>query len=499
MTDKVVLMLSFGGYLTFILIIGIIASKFNKTLSDFLLGGRKLGPWLLSISERASGESAWLIVGFTGTAFAMGLKAIWIALGCALGIIFNWLFIAKKLREAGGKYDSLTIPDYLAERYGDKRHILRITSAVMILIFYVLYVSGQFMGTQKILEVAFNIPPTTGILIGAAIIIFYTALGGFMAVVWTDFFQGLIMLAALVLLPILGLIKLGGFGAAIEMIRAARGPEAAGLFYSGNFWQSVALVISGLGWGLGYMGQPHLLVRFMAFDDTKNIKKGATIAIIWTVLAYTGAVIIGIIGLAALKGSLENGTLFGAVITDKEHVMPMLALKLVPAFIAGIFISGAIAAMMSTADSQLLVCTSTVTEDYLIKVKKKDLSNKQMVRISRIVTVVLGVIALVFGMLGSKVFDQVLHAWAGLGATIGVTMLLSIYWKRSNLNGALWGMITGFSVVVIWNAIKILTHLEGVPKFFVYSFDNEIVPAFILAVAVHMIVSIATKKTEVRG
>lgn len=496
------ILISFILYLIFMLAVGIYTSRLNKNLKDFLLGGQKLGPWVISLSERASGESAWLLIGLTGTALLLGYAAIWTALGCVLGIIFYWLFVAKKLRDKTGEYNSLTIPDYFESRFKDNSHIIRIISTFIIVIFYTLYIAAQFLGAGKVLDTTFGIPHIYGMIIGAVIIVLYTILGGFYAVAWTDFFQAIIMLFALVALPIIGLIKVGGFIATTNIIRQVD-PSLLNFFQGKAGWEAIALVISGLAWGLGYMGQPHLLTRFMAIDDSKNIGKGRIIAITWSVLAYSGALLLGVVGVAALRETVANlpGTIFGETLVGKEHLLPVCAKAFLSGgiwpLLAGIMISGAIAAMMSTADSQLLVTTSALTEDIFRKIlykkgiennwrwikkfflnkdgtpNSKEIVAKKFLKLSRFFTLLIGVFAFGFALTAGSVFDTVLHAWSGLGAAFGPVLLISLWWKKMTRRAAIFGILSGFGLVVWWNMFPVLKEITKL--------GNDIIPAFIVS------------------
>ena len=460
MNDPV--LIGFTIYLVVVLIVGLLTVRLTKSLSDYLLAGRKLGPWLVAFSERASGESAWLLIGLPGVAIVAGFGAIWPAIGCTFGIFMSWAFVARRLRQQTEQYDAITLPEFFEKRFGDDTHMLKWVSTVIIVFFFTLYVAAQFLGAGKVLNATFGITPLQGMLIGAVIILFYTIMGGFFAVVWTDFFQGLIMVFTLGVLPIAGIIAMGGFGALTDKISAID-PAMMQLGGPGSsrFLDTFLYAIGGLGIGLGYVGQPHLLVRFMAIRQTKDLRKGSLIAILWALVAFYGAVGIGLVGLA----------MYGEGMSDPEQVMPLLARALMPGAILGIMISGAIAAMMSTADSQLLVTTSAITEDIYHRLINRDAPQKRLVLISRLVTVAVGVVALILALTAQQlVYDLVLYAWGGLGAAFGPPMLFILWSKRVTKRAVLAGMITGAVSVILWKNIPALSGI-------VY----ELVPGFILS------------------
>lgn len=432
-------------YLFVMLGVGLAAYRYMKTLDDFVLGGRRLGPWVAAISERASGESSWFLLGLPGAAYALGFTEYWSVIGIAAGILASWTFIAIPLRRETGRMGALTLPDYFEIRFSDKTRLLRILSMVAILFFYTAYVAAQLHGAGKILHATFGIAPFWGIVIGAGVVVFYTLMGGFLAVAWTDLVQGLLMTGVAVILPLAGLYAVGGPGPLLEQV-AVRGP--AFLEMSGGRVGEAFLfgsVIGGLSWGFGYLGQPHLLSRYMAIRKTSELRQGGLIAMGWTLLSYWGAPMIGIIGVAVL----------GPDLADKEQVMPLLAKALMPGWIAGLMIAGATAAMMSTADSQLLVATSTLIEDVYVRMFRPTTTPSKLVMLSRLVTVLIAGVAFVLALgalRGSALIDtMVSYAWAGLGSSFGPPLLFSLWWKRTTWSGALAGMLAGMISTVIWH------------------------------------------------
>ena len=419
-------------YLMAILFVGLYTSRITRGISDFAIGDRKLGPWVIAFSERASGESAWLILGLPGAALMLGIVELWTVIGCLIGIALSWFLIAQKLREESGRYKAITLPDFFSKIHTDRTQAIRVVSSIIITFFFTFYVAAQFIGAGKVLDQTFGIDPLTGMMLGALIIIFYTMLGGFFAVAWTDLFQGIIMIGTLVILPIAGFIELSGHsyqGSIVDFSKLYNGETGLAAF---------SMALGGLSWGLGYMGQPHLVARYMAINDPKNIKLSRKIAISWAVPAFFGALFIGLIG----SKLIAVGAI--AMPADSEKLMPLMATTLLPSWIAGIFISGAIAAMMSTADSQLLVASSVLSKDFYQSFIKRDASDRELLMVSRILTLVIGLVAFAMAYSSDQlVFELVGYAWSGLGASFGPALLLSLWWGRTSQSGVLMGMITG--------------------------------------------------------
>ncbi|MCF8225825.1 MAG: sodium/proline symporter [Bacteroidales bacterium] len=469
-------------YLVMILIIGFLTYKSNKNHNDFFVAGRRLNPWVVAFSERASGESAWLLLGLPGAAYALGFLEVWTALGCVLGIIFYWFVVAKDLRNESERANAITLPTFMASYFLKGRGTIRIISTLIIIFFFIFYLSAQINGAGKILNATFGIKNVHGMLIGAAVIIFYTMMGGFFAVAWTDMIQGIIMVGTLVILPLAGFIELAESGTGIAR-------ELQGMTTSGGIslfsptggktgWAAAALIISGLSWAFGYMGQPHLLTRFMSIKSSKKIFVSRRIAIAWAIPAFTGAMLIGVVG-AAMYGQ--------GYFEDIEQIMPHLATTLLPAWLAGILISGAIAAMMSTADSQLLVISSSVIEDFYHRTLGREVTDRFMLMASRIITVVIGGIGLIIAVTSDKlIFSMVSYAWAGLGSSFGPLLLLQLKWKKVTWQGAIAGLLTGFITTVIWSEVTVLD--EHLSVRFV---------SFVLAFLAVWLTSLATRKDKV--
>jgi len=417
----------------------------NKSHQDFIIGGRKMNPWVVAFSERASGESAWLLLGLPGLGYAAGYIGMWDAIGCVSGIILYWLIIAEKLRIQSEETGSITLPDFFASKFGSLAKPIRLTATLIIIFFFTFYLAAQFNGAGKVLNVTFGIPSIYGILLGTVVIVFYTMMGGFLAVAWTDLLQGIIMIGALVILPLVGFVEIMEKHQSFDAVLASTGTDFTDVTGGATGWAAFAVIISGLSWGLGYMGQPHLLTRFMSINHASNIKISRRIAYVWAIPGFTGALLIGLIGSVYYgQGAFE----------DVENIMPQLANDLLPAWLAGIFISGAIAAMMSTADSQLLVITSSVIEDIYHKtLGNEEVTEKKLLFLSRVITIVVGAIGFVISMTSKDlVFAMVSYAWAGLGSSFGPTLLMTLWWKKTTGKGVLAGMITGTLVTIIWSS-----------------------------------------------
>ena len=434
-------------YLVFLIGVGYKTMAFNKSQEDYLLAGRKLGPWVTAFSERASGESAWLLLALPGAAISIGLGEAWTVIGITLGIIASWYLIAERLRKETEKYDALTIPEYLHRKYQDNSNVIRLFSAVIIAFFFTFYVSAQFHASGKVINSLFGLSPVNGITIGAAVIISYTLMGGFFAVAWTDLLQGILMIGTLVILPLAGFLELQGSEYTLSDDLLQIGESNASFTMGRGGLAAVSVILGGLSWGLGYLGQPHLVIRYMAIRNPIDVKKARTIAILWALPGITGAFLIGLVALNYYGPEYFN-------YFDVEQAMPLLALELLPPVFAGLLISGAVAAMMSTADSQLLVSTSAITEDFIHQYLGINISNKALVRLSRFTIVILGLFAFGIAYLSElqerNIFGVVSYAWSGLGSAFGPALLLSLWWSDTTRKGIIAGLLTGFLTTIIW-------------------------------------------------
>jgi len=481
-------------YLVVLAAIGVYCMRFNRTLADFVLGGRKMGVWVTAISAQASDMSAWLLVGLPAYAYATGLSAIWMLVGCSAGIIFNWVVIAPRLRRDSEQYGALTIPDYLSSRYiGGRMQLVRIVSVLIILLGYATYIASQFIAAGKVFATTFGNVETPwgvlsvtyhwGMLIGVGIILLYTIMGGFLAVSWTDLAQGMLMVLTVVILPIIGVIAVGSLAVVGDKLYAfdpeilsvaGKSVEGAGIVSTSGaaFW--IGLVLGNMSYGPGYPGQPHILVRFMALEDPRKMRRAAIIGIVWSVLAMAGAIAVGLIARVTL-GELA----------DKDHAMPSLALRLMHPGIAGVMIAGAVAAMMSTVDSQLLVAASAVEQDIYIRLFGGKAHGRSAVWIGRITILILGAAALPIAWDGQSVLSKVLDAWGLLGAGLGPVVTLGLLTKRANRHGAAVGMIAGVSTVYFWGEIAPIFHAKEL-------FATGLIPGFVLNLVLVWVVSLAT-------
>jgi sodium/proline symporter len=438
-----IITIEFVIYLALILGVGFYFARKKMSQADFHLGGKKIPGWALALSERATGESAWCLLGLTGFAFAAGLSAVWIAVGCVIGIAVSWLWLAREFRRERDKYDTLTLPDYLATKYAGQGKFIRWFSSIIIIFFFVLYVAAQFSGGGKTLNVTFGIPATWGIIISAVVVIIYAMAGGFFSVVWTDVLQAILMIVTLVITPIVALIAIGRSNLSITAALASAGAGLDSWTGGAVGFAAGILIFNNFSWFFGYLGgQPQLDARWMAMRSDRDVKIGATIAIVWTLLAYAGAITLGI---AAI-------TLYGTgAVSDPEQILPFMLLKLMPPWLAGILLAGAVAAMMSTADSQLLIATSSISEDIIHKSLRKDLDDRKLVIISRVVILVVGVIALVMAFTSkSLIYTIVGWAWAGIGCSFAPAVILSFFWKRFSGFGVVASLVSGFITTVIW-------------------------------------------------
>ncbi len=488
---NVLTVVAFVAYALIILGIGIYSYKKSKSMNDYFIGGRSLGPWTTAISAQASDMSGWLLMGLPGAILVSGLTESWIAIGLFIGTYLNWKIIASRLRKmsyAAG--DAITIPEYLQKRFFTQSPVVRLLCAVIIFVFFLIYTASAFSAGAKLFAFIFNTDNYTLCLgIGALIIISYTFLGGFFAVCWTDLIQGILMFIALVIVPIVALVNIPNLAAAPFPTADVNGVIVE--YYTsfimnkdGSFaWTTI---LSGLAWGLGYFGMPHILVRFMAIKSSDMIKKSRLIAVIWVAVTLIAAVMVGVIGYIYLNyPAAENAELLAKfnALGDTEKIFMFLSSSLLPALIAGVVLSAILAAIMSTADSQLLVTASAVTND-MFALFKKDASQKTMMWISRGAVIGISVIAFFLALdPDSTVMGLVSYAWAGLGAAFGPAMLLSLFWKRMTIWGAVAGAATGGAAVIIWENVPALSGTG------VYS----LLPAFFLAMAAVVIVSLCTK------
>lgn len=467
--------LAFILYLVLMMSIGLYYSRRQKNLSSYILGDRQLGPWLTSMSAEASDMSGWMLMGLPGYAYLHGLSAFWTGIGLIIGTWANWVLVSQRLRNyTEVANNSLTIPDYLSNRFEDKKNGLRLICALFIILFFIIYTSSGFVAAGKLFNTIFGIPYLHALLLGAFVVVFYTFLGGFSAVALTDFIQGTMMFFTVIYVPVAATIALGGPMPTLDIL-SKEGSDFFSFFPDSTGMSALlVMIVSSLGWGLGYFGQPHILVKFMAIGDPKELKKSTRIAMTWVLLSLSFAIAIGVVGKAYLSTPLENA--------NAERVFILMAESLSAPFITGIIWSAILAAIMSTSSSQLLVTSSAVSRDLFQAFLKKDASEKTLIRVSRLSVLLVSAIAVYLGSdPNSYIFSIVSYAWAGFGACFGATVLLSLYWKRMTLKGAYAGVIVGGLTVLIWK------HFEW---FGLY----ELVPGFFLSIAAIVIVSLMDEK-----
>ena len=473
-------------YLLILLVIGFVASRRMKDLTDYFAAGKRLGFLAVAFSARATGESGWLLLGLTGMGAALGVKAFWVVLGETLGVAIAWYAMSRRFKRLTDRYDAITIPDYLEARFADRGHALRLVAAVTLVIFVTIYVSAQIDATGKAFEQFLDWNYYTGAIVGFVVVMLYSVSGGFLAVAWSDVFQGALMFVGLVVLPIVGLAAIGGFDSMASKLHAidpALLDLSAGQGLTATSILSImALVLI----GLGFLGSPQIFVRFLALRDESEINKGALVAVIWTVIADSGAVLVGMVGRAVFT---DAGVDVEAVLGAKaENVLPMLVADMMPAVIVGLYIAIVLSAIMSTVDSLLVVAASAAVRDVYQKVLHPGLPDAALVRRSRLATLGLGLVALSIALSVAaltperSIFWFVIFGWSGIAATFCPTIILSLFWRRFTRNGAMAAMLTGFVCVPIFKFVQ--------PFGEVFAALEELPPAFLLSALVGVGVSL---------
>ena len=477
-------LLAFVLYLGIMIYVGLKNASKNNSSADFFLGGRKVGPWVTALSAEASDSSAWLLMGLPGLCYLGGIQeSVWTAVGLIIGTYLSWLFVAKPLRKCSIAFgDSITIPEFLSNRFKDKTHLLSIVSVIFIVLFFTIYTASGFVACAKLFNSVFGLNYHAGLAIGLVVILCYTITGGYTAVCTTDFIQGSLIFVAFVISTIIVIFSIGSGNTPVSVsdvfnnFQTLAGTELQSFNGMG--------IVSALAWGLGYFGMPHIIVRFMGIRSNSEIGKARRIGIVWMVISYIGAILIGTLGTVYLK---KYGITLDSV--SAETVFSATMQNMYPAFIAGIFLCAILAASMSTADSQLLAASSAVSQDIFKGLIKKDAEEKDVLNVSRFTVFLIALIALFMSLNpNSSIFSLVSFAWSGFGGTFGPLVLLALYWKRTTAAGAIAGLVCGGIVDVIWHYIP----ASVAPIFGLY----EIVPAFLACLVVTVAVSLCTKQDE---
>lgn len=478
--DNAVINYTFAGYIVLMLAIGLVGYSRTSDLSDYLLGGRQLGRWVTALSAEASDMSGWLLLGLPGYAYASGFEAGWIALGLLAGTWLNWTYVAERLRRYTQATDNaVTLPEFLERRFEDDSRLLRVVAAIFILLFFTFYTSSGLVASGKLFGTVFGIEYQTAVLAGAAVVVAYTFLGGFLAVSWTDLIQGCLMFFALLAVPVAAMEARVGWQAGIQALNDTNPALLNPLTNAMGDPLTVLAIVSLLGWGLGYFGQPHILARFMAIRYVHELPAARSIAVTWVTLTLVGAVLVGVTAFGTLETPLTG--------SDSEKVFMYMVSELFPPLIAGVCLAAILAAIMSTADSQLLVASSALSEDFYKAFLRPNASPGELVWMGRLAVVILAAIAIYLALdPDSKVLDLVAYAWAGFGAAFGPTILFSLYWGRMNRFGALAGMLVGGITVIVWK------QLEGGPAD-IYNL-YEIIPGFLLSSVSIVSFSLVTAK-----
>lgn len=500
--DRLQMLIAMGAYMILVILIGLYyAKRANESSSNFFLGGRTIGPWFTALSAEASDMSGWLLMGLPGVAYWLGLSdAIWTAIGLAAGTYINWLLVAKRLRNYSAiSGDSITIPDFLSNRFKEKKKIIMIVAALFILVFFAVYASSCFVTVGKLFSTLFGLNYQLMMILGAVFVIFYVIIGGFLAESASDFMQALVMIFALVTILVVGTVSAGGIGNVVNNIKQIPGffdffgiasPKLADGVQMVNAQNQPVFgeagkygfltILSTISWGLGYFGMPQVLLRFMAIKNPSELGKSRRIATIWCVISLIAAVAIGLIGRSLYPATLLTKS-------ASESIFIELSRNLLPPLLAGLVMAGILAATISSSDSYLLIATSSVAKNIYHGILKKDASDKQVMTISRIVMLVIAVVGIIIGLdENSIIFEVVAFAWAGFGATFGPIILFSLFWKRTTRGGAIAGMIAGGSMVFIWRLL--IKPIGGV--FGIY----ELLPAFIFSCITIVVVSILSRE-----
>lgn len=461
-------------YIFAMIVIGLYAARSTSSLKDYVLGGRSLGKVITGLSAGASDMSGWLLMGLPGALYVAGISQAWIAIGLTIGSWCNWKFVAARLRSfTQNASDALTLPDYFSARFKDKMRITAVISAFVILIFFVVYCASGMVSGARLFEQTFGLDYQNALLIGAVSTILYVCIGGFLAVSWTDAVQATLMIFALVITPVIIIADVGSISEANALV-AAKGPDMANILKGTTFIGLISLA----GWGLGYMGQPHILVRFMAASTVRGMGGARRISIAWMIFCLLGAVMVGYYGVAFAAKHPDIS------VDNPEQIFIIVTQTLFTPWLAGILLSAILAAVMSTLSCQLLVSSTTLTADFYHRLIRKSASQTELVWVGRIMLLLVAAVAYIIAMdPNSGILKLVSYAWAGFGASFGPTVLISVFWKKMTLPGAVFGMISGALTVIVWEYFNFLD---------LYS----LVPGFIISCIVIFVVSLLTQKNN---
>lgn len=457
--DNTMVLIAFVLYLALMMAIGVYYYLRTKSMDDYIIGNRKLGAWVTAMSAEASDMSGWMMMGVPGAAYLAGFSSAWIAVGLGLGTWANWHFVAARLRRyTEMANNSLTLPDFFQNRYNDHSNLLRIIPAIFIVIFFVIYTGSGFVSSGKLFSTIFGLDYSTAVLAGAGVVVFYTLTGGFMAVCWTDFIQGVMMFFAIVMVPVVGMYAMGGLTPTLTVIDMLHPTFFNPFLNPDGSTISFIAFISLMGWGLGYFGQPHILVRFMAISSTKELKRSKRIAVGWYVISMFAAVFVGMVGRVLLTEPLSGPAV--------ETVLLVMTQELFTPFMGGIILSAVLAAIMSTASSQLLVSASAFSQDFYRSIIRKNATHTELVWVSRVAVLVISAMAISIAMNpDSFILEMVAYAWAGFAATFGPAVLMSLFWRRTTRNGVLAGIIVGGVTVLVWKQLALWGLYEIIPGF----------------------------------
>lgn len=440
----------FIAYLALTLFIAWWYSRGSRNHEAYVLGGKRFSGTALALSERATGESAWLLLGLTGEAYADGLSTLWVALGCVTGIIFIWTVMAGRLRRETEATGAMTVSSLLGRRFPGSEKAIGILSAIIVIFFFLFYIAAQFSGSGKVLHKTFGLDPFWGIIIASVVVTIYCGMGGFIAVVVTDVFQAVLMIFTLVAFPIIALFIAAGNNIQIATALQQAGTEYLSLTHGLHGAPAVILILSGLSWSLGYTGQPQLLTRMMAIRSKKEVRRAIAVAIGWTLLAYTGAILIGMFGMAFVKQGFL-GAEAAVLADDAEKILPVMVTTLISPILAGILLSGVISAMMSTASSEVTVSSASFSEDIFANLRKSPSTPASMLRLNQVVTLVVGALAILLALtMENTVYSLVSYAWSGIGSSFGPALILLLFWKKFSRAGVFASLITGTVATVIW-------------------------------------------------